>query len=237
MTDFYSRLAKYYDQMYSFIDYRGHSSKLHTIIQQYKKSSGNTLLDVGCGTGTHIMHLMDKYQATGLDLSKEMLEIAQEKCRGVEFIQDNMVTMNLARSFDVITCLFGSIGYLTTHEDLAKTINAFSKHLVPGGVVIIEPIFTSETALDGAMGIICLDLPEIKIARTNVSRKEGDLVYLDFHFLISTKENGTEHFVDSSPMGAFSRNLYLQLMQESGLSASFVEPGLTKDYLFIGVKN
>ncbi len=237
MTNFYSRLAKYYDQMYSFIDYQGNATKLHKIIQQYRKSSGSSLLDIACGTGTHIKHLMGKYQATGLDLSKEMLGIAQEKCKDIEFIQGNMVTMDLGRSFDVITCLFGSIGYLTTHDDLVKAINTFSKHLVQGGVVIIEPIFTLETARDGSMGIICLDLPEIKIARTNVSRKEDDLVYLDFHFLISTKENGTEHFVDPSPMGVFSRDTYLQLMQESGLSTSFIEPGLAKEGLFIGVKN
>jgi ubiquinone/menaquinone biosynthesis C-methylase UbiE len=236
MTDFYTRLAKYYDQMYSFIDYQENAKKLHKIIQRYKKSSGNRLLDVACGTGTHIMHLKRKYQAMGLDLSKEMLEIAHEKCKDIEFIQDDMVAMDLGRTFDVITCLFGSIGYLTTHDDLVKTINAFSKHLVPGGVVIIEPMFTSETVHDGSMGIICLDLPEIKIARTNVSRREGDLVFLDFHFLISSKEKGTEHFVDSSPMGVFSRETYLQLMQESGLSASFIEPGFTKNGLFIGVK-
>jgi hypothetical protein len=165
-----------------------------------------------------------------------MLEIAHEKCKDIEFIQGNMINMDLGRSFDVITCLFGSIGYLTIHDDLAKTIHAFSKHLVLEGVVIIEPIFTLETARDGSMGIICLDLPEIKIARANVSRKEGDLMFLDFHFLISSKESGTEHFVDPSPMDVFSRDTYLHLMRESGLSASFIEPGLTKDGLFVGVK-
>jgi SAM-dependent methyltransferase len=168
-----------------------------------------------------------RYQTTGLDLSREMLEIAHEKCKDIEFIQGNMINMDLGRSFDVITCLFGSIGYLTIHD---------SKHLVLEGVVIIEPIFTLETARDGSMGIICLDLPEIKIARANVSRKEGDLMFLDFHFLISSKESGTEHFVDPSPMDVFSRDTYLHLMRESGLSASFIEPGFTKDSLFVGVK-
>jgi ubiquinone/menaquinone biosynthesis C-methylase UbiE len=57
MTDFYSSLAKHYDQMYSFIDYAENAKKLHKIIQRYKKSSGNHLLDVACGTGTHILHL------------------------------------------------------------------------------------------------------------------------------------------------------------------------------------
>jgi SAM-dependent methyltransferase len=236
MTEFYARLAKYYDQMYSFIDYKGNARKLHNIIQRYKKSSGNRLLDVACGTGTHILYLKDKYRAMGLDLSPEMLDVAREKCIGIEFVQADMINMSLGREFDVITCLFGSIGYLTTLDDLAKTISAFSKHLVPGGVVIVEPIFTLETARDGSMGIICLDLPEIKIARANVSRKEGGLVFLDFHFLISSIEHGTEHFVDPSPMGVFSRETYLQLMKDSGLSASFIEPGLTKEGLFIGVK-
>jgi SAM-dependent methyltransferase len=236
MTNFYTRLAKYYDQMYSFIDYQENAKKLHKIIQRYKATLGNYLLDVACGTGTHILYLQDKYQAMGLDISEEMLAIAREKCKGVEFIQSDMVTMDIDRRFDVITCLFGSIGYLTTHDDLVKAINAFSKHLVTGGVLIIEPIFTLETVHDRSMGIICLDLPEIKIARTNVSRKEGDLVFLDFHFLISTKDMGTEHFVDPSPMGVFSRDTYLQLMQESRLSASFIEPDFTRSGLFIGVK-
>ena len=148
-----------------------------------------------------------------------------------------MAGFDIGLTFDVITCLFGSIGYLTQEEELERAIRAFSNHTNSGGVVIIEPMFTKETVREGSMGLICLDLPEIKIARVNRSRKEGDIVYLDFHFLITTCDMDTEHFVDPSPMAAFPRNTFLSLMEESGLSAQFIESGLMKDGLFIGVKN
>lgn len=236
MPDFYSRLAKYYDTMYEFIDYEKNVADLHAIIQKYKKSSGNRLLDVACGTGTHISYLKHMYQTTGYDISAEMLEVARSKCSDIEFIQGNMITMMLDRKFDVIICLFGSIGYLTNRNNLEKAIQAFSNHVVTGGLLVIEPIFTAETYRDKSANILCLDLPEIKIARTNVTRRDGDIAYLDFHFLVSTQENGTEHFIDPSPMSVFSRSTYLQLMEESGFSASFIEPGLSKEGLFIGVK-
>ncbi len=237
MTDFYTKLAKYYDQIYGKIDYENNSKKLHEFIQQYKKSEGISLLDVACGTGTHIMHLMDKYDAMGFDLSDAMLKVARKKCPNIEFVQGDMVNLNLGRKFDVITCLFGSIGYLTTEEELARAIKALSAHSNVGGVVIIEPMFTKDTVRDRSMGLVSLDLPDIKIARTNVSRREGDIVYLDFHFLISTQADGTEHFIDPSPMSVFPRSTYITLMEDSGFSTQFVESGLMKEGLFIGVKN
>ncbi|TFG26836.1 class I SAM-dependent methyltransferase [Candidatus Thorarchaeota archaeon] len=236
MADFYSRLAPYYDQMYRQIDHEGNSAKLHDIIQQYKKSEGIRWLDVACGTGTHIMHLKDKYDAMGFDLSEEMLVVAREKCPNIKFVQGNMVEMNLGQKFDVITCLFGSIGYLTKEEELERAICAFSKHTDKGGVVIIEPMFTKESFREGSLGLICLDLPEIKIARVNRSTKEGDTVYLNFNFLITTRDRGPEHFIDPSPMSAFPRSLFLSLMEESGLSAQFIELGLHKEGIFIGAK-
>ncbi len=209
---------------------------LHEIIKKYKKSSGNEFLDVACGTGAYISYLKDKYQTKGFDISEEMLKVAREKCPEIEFIQGDMTSMKLDQNFDIITCLFGSISYLTTLDDLAEAIKTFSNHLSPGGITIIEPLFTVETYRDRSMNILCLDLPEIKIARTNVTMRDGDIAYLNFHFLISTRENGIEHFVDPSPMGIFSRNSYLSLMKDCDLSASFIEPGLSKEGLFIGIK-
>ena len=236
MGDFYSRLARYYDEMYAQVNYKDAGQKLHDIIQKYKTSEGNRLLDVACGTGTHILYLKDRYESVGLDLSGDMLEVAREKCPDVEFVQSDMTSFDLAQQFDVITCLFGSIGYLTKKDELSDAIGSFSRHVTPGGVVIIEPMFTKETVYDGAMGIICLDLPDIKIARANVSRVENDIAYLDLHFLISTRERGTEHFVDPSPMSIFPRDIYITLLKEHGFSVEFVEPGLMKEGLFVGVK-
>lgn len=237
MSDFYSRLARYYDQMYAHIDYRGAADRLHEIIQKHKQSVGNRLLDVACGTGTHIMHLKDRYQVMGFDISEEMLAVAREKCPSITFIQGNMVSMELNQIFDVITCLFGSITYLTTEDELRLALQSFSKHVGLGGAVIIEPLFTEETYREKGMGLNCLNLPDIKIARSNVSRREGNIVYLDFHFLISTREHGTEHFIDSSPMGVFSLDIFKNLMEENGFSVKIIEPGFDKEFLILGIKD
>ncbi|MFX1482814.1 MAG: class I SAM-dependent DNA methyltransferase [Promethearchaeota archaeon] len=236
MGDFYSQLAQYYDDIYTELDYEGAAHKIHALVQKYKTTQGNNLLDVACGTGAHILYLKDRYNPVGLDLSEEMLEVARKKCPDVEFVQGNMTSFDLGQKFDVITCLFGSIGYLTTQNELADAISTFSRHMFSGGVLIIEPIFTRETVRAGFMGISCLDLPDIKIARVNVSRIEGDLAYLDFNFLIATKERGVEHFIDPSPMGIFPRDTYISLMEKNGFNTDFVEPGLMKEGLFVGVK-
>jgi SAM-dependent methyltransferase len=183
------------------------------------------------------MHLLDKYNTMGLDLCEEMLEVAREKCPTVEFVQGNMTSFSIDKKFDVITCLFGSIGYLTEEDDLERAICNFSKHVNKGGVVLIEPMFTKETFRDGSIGLNCLDLPEIKIARVGCTQVNGDVAYLDFNFLVSTRDNGVEYFVDPSPMSIFPRGFYLSMMEKSGLSAEFIESGLMKEGLFIGVKN
>ena len=86
----YSNLAKYYDIIHSdatWKDYKGDSQKIHKVIQQYKKTQGNNLLDVACGTGNHIKYLKRQYNITGLDLHKEMLDIARNKFPNIKFLQ------------------------------------------------------------------------------------------------------------------------------------------------------
>ncbi len=55
-----------------------------------------------------------------------------------------MLDFDLKRQFDAVTCLFSSIGYVKTKSRLGKAIRNISRHLLPGGVLLIEPWFTPE---------------------------------------------------------------------------------------------
>jgi len=236
MTDIYEIMAKYYDEMYSWKDYEKETQKLVEIIEKYKSTDGTTLLDVGCGTGAHINHLKNHYKVTGVDLSEEMLRVARDRFKDVQFFQQNMTTMDLGMKFDIMTCLFGVIGHLTTEEDLSSAIQSFSEHLNPDGVIIIEPFVTKENVHPKTIGLLTLDNPDIKVARVNASRMEGNILYLNFQFLIATKE-GVEHYVDPSPMGIFPRSVFRKTMEDNGFSVEYVEPGLMeRTGLFVGVK-
>ena len=50
----YKELAKYYDLIYSFKDYKKESEILVKLIRKYKQSDDKSLLDVGCGTNNQV---------------------------------------------------------------------------------------------------------------------------------------------------------------------------------------
>ena len=141
----YSKLAKIYDALYSFKNYEAEAKRLHEIISEKKTSPGNALLDVACGTGTHLSFLKKYYAVEGVDLTPEMLEVARVRNPEVTFHQGEMRSFDLGRRFDVVTCLFSSIGYMKSLHDLREAIINMARHLQPGGVLIIEPWLTEQT--------------------------------------------------------------------------------------------
>jgi len=46
----YRDLAKYYDLIYTWKDYKKEANTIKQLIVAYKKTNGNTLLEVACGT-------------------------------------------------------------------------------------------------------------------------------------------------------------------------------------------
>lgn len=236
MPDIYKVMAKYYDEMYSWKDYEKESQRVVEIVTEFKRSNGKTLLDVGCGTGGHIEYLRQHYDVVGADLSDDMLEVARERFKDVQFFRRDMRKLDLEREFDVVTCLFGGIGHLTKEEDVVAAIESFARHTTSGGVVIIEPFVTKENVHPTTLGLMTLDRPDIKVARVNASRMEGNILYLGFHFLIAT-DAGVEHFVDPSPMGIFPKTTFVKAMEANGLQVEYIEPGLMeRTGLFVGVK-
>ena len=98
----YRQLANYYDEIYYFKNYQKETDKIKTLIQRHKKSSGNKLLDVACGTGNHIQYLKQHYSVQGLDSSPEMLRIARKKHPEIVFHRGDMTSFKLKNRFDII---------------------------------------------------------------------------------------------------------------------------------------
>lgn len=233
----YGELAKYYDLIYSWKDYKKDTDRIRGLISKYKESDGNELLDVGCGTGRHLEHLKDSFSCTGMDISKEMLDIARMNIGQVNFVQGDMISSDLDKKFDVIISLFSSVGHVETCENLEKTIRNLSNHLKKGGVVIIEPWFTRSLFKDGHPSMTTYDGKDIKIARLCVSKIEGNVSVLEMHFLVAERDKDVRHFVEMHKMGLFDRQKTLEFMKEAGLQAEFLETGLMEDRgLFVGVK-
>ena len=233
----YGALAKYYDLLYSWKDYDGESQVVADLIRQYKVSVGNSLLDVGCGTGKHIQRLTALFDCVGLDASLEMHEQARRNVKGIEFVRGDMVDFNLGRKFDVVLCLFSSIGYVRTYRRLARTLRNFAGHLRDGGVVIIEPWFTRSTVKDGYVHVLVQGDDSLKIVRVDITRIRGSLTVLDERLVVAERAKGVAIYKDRMVMGLFEQEEFLRLMRKAGLKAKFLKRSLAPGRgLYVGVK-
>jgi len=233
----YKNLAKYYDLIYSFKDYKKEAEVVRQLIKKYKKSKGKNLLEVACGTGKHIQYLKSDFSCTATDINEGMLKVARKNVKGVVFKKADMTKLNLGKEFDVIICLFSSIGYVRTYANLKKTIDNFAKHLKPGGVVIIEPWLPRSVYKVGLPHMDTYDGEDIKIARSNVSDARGNISILDMHYQIAEKNKEVEHFVDRHELGMFDEKKFIEFMRKGGFDAKYLKGGLLKDRgLYVGVK-
>ncbi|MFP4402961.1 MAG: class I SAM-dependent DNA methyltransferase [Candidatus Woesearchaeota archaeon] len=233
----YTDLAKYYDLIYSWKDYMKESEKLVKLILKYKKSNGNNLLEVGCGTGKHLSYLKNNFSCIGIDLNLGILNIAKKNVKDVSFKKADMINFNLNKKFDIITCLFSSIGYVKTYKNLEKTIKNFSLNLNKGGVLIIEPWFTMAIYKKGLPHMTVYEDDKIKIARLSVSNIKKNVSILDMHYLIAEKNKTVLHFIDRHELGLFEIDKTLKIMEKYNLKAKYLKNGFSKNRgLFICVK-
>jgi len=233
----YKKLAKYYDLIYHWKEYEKEANSIKDLIKKYRKSVGNLLLDVGCGTGKHLEQFKDDFSCTGIDINNEMVEVAKENVKDVIFKQRNMIDFNLKTEFDVILCLFSSIGYVKTYGNLEKTFNNFANHLKKGGVLIVESWFTKSAFWVGVPGMSTYDGDDVKIARLNTTKVEGGLSIMEMHYLIAEKNEDIKYFVDIHELGLFEHDKTLEFMKKANFKSEYLKDGLMKDRgLFVGVK-
>jgi SAM-dependent methyltransferase len=227
----------FYDAIYGTMkDYAREAELIHELIQQYKRSPGNALLDIACGTGRHISFFQQNYSVEGLDLDEGMLEIARKRNPGVAFHRADMVDFEPGRRFDAMLCLFSSIGYVKTVSRLNEALQTMRRHLNEGGVLLIEPWLTPDRVKPGRLGSTFVDQPDLKIARMNLVEVEDNVTIMDFHYLVGTPQ-GIEYFTERHELGLFTHEEYLDAFEKNSFEVHFdADPQkLTGRGLYIGV--
>ena len=228
---------KYYDDIYSGMgkNYAEEADKIHNWIQKCKHTEGNTLLDVACGTGTHAGYTSKYYKVKGIDLNPAMLKVARKKHPHIRFHQGDMRNFDLGGQFDVVTCLFSAIGYMKTKADLRKAIKNMTRHILPGGVLLVEPWFSEEQWNAGRVSVNFVDKPELKIIRMNRAGKKGKISLLEFQYLIGTSK-GIQHIVEHHEFGLFSHEEYMDAFTRASLQVMYDSEGIFGRGLYIGTR-
>ena len=105
--------------------------------------AGQTMLDLACGTGTVALAFASRgWRVYGVDRSPSMLAQARRKAEevGLNLLlsEQDMRSFILPERVDLITCLFDSLNYLLTVEDLQQAFSRVATHLAPGGLFVCD---------------------------------------------------------------------------------------------------
>jgi len=233
----FTKTAKYYDEIYASMekDYQNEAGTIIKFIRKYKKTKGRKLLDVACGTGHHAGILNKNFNVEGIDLDARMIAIAKKKHPHMRFRVADMIDFNLHEKFDVITCLFSSIGYVQTKPLLKRAVTNMANQLLPGGVLLIEPWTSKRKLRLGMGGMLTVSRDDLRIARMSRMRMRGNISILEFQYLISTPKK-IEHFVEYHRLGLFTKRDYLEALRSTELKIIFDPEGIDGRGLYIGLK-
>ena len=145
----YGRIAGKYDLALIELRLTGLERQRSEVIKNLKLDQGQTVVDLGCGTGLNLHRLVNAVgpsgRVIGVDISAVMLGEAEKKVRAAGYINVELIEADLAH----YRLPPGSNGVLAT----------FALEMVPEYDAIIERI-ASHLPRDGRLGLMGLKYPE-----------------------------------------------------------------------------
>lgn len=135
----YDGLAPAYDLFTDGHDHAAWAGLLERLALQHGLS-GRRLLDVGCGTGSALLPMVERgYDAAGVDVSPRMLEEARRKLPGhVTLVVADMRSLPALGEFDLVWSVSDGVNYLHSHGELVAAFDGFRRSLAAGGVVVFD---------------------------------------------------------------------------------------------------
>jgi len=235
----YGKSARIYDLLYTgtgIKDYEAETADLRRIISDANPTA-KTLLDVACGTGAHLARLRHWYTVEGVDLSPEMLEVARERLPGVPLHVGDMRTLDLGRSFDVVVCLFSSIGYVTEPAELRSTVGRLAAHVGRPGVLILDGWLRPDVWQAGyrAEPDIASD-DEVTVVRLALTKRIGNITELDMHHLVRTSTE-IDYFSETHRLALTPTEEYVSAVEQAGLDARVAPDYMPGRDRIIGIRS
>lgn len=136
-----SRRAKLYDEQFSKT-FPSHWEM--QVLNKYLEGKGS-LLDVGCGTGRHVVLLAERnFSVVGLDIDKEFIEAAETKLKQKKLSANLIVAdaCNLPlqdRSFDYVISMGNVLGEVGVHRNKREnTLTEMQRTAKTTGILIVE---------------------------------------------------------------------------------------------------
>jgi len=134
----FDKIAKYYDLIMSPFDYQELVDCLDDLIVS-NGGERTDILDLGCGTSEELVYFMQLgYKVSGIDLSKEMIDISKEKLINGEFKVGDMSSFKTKKKYNNVISAFDTVNYLTDPKDLSNCFKSVNRAMNTGGLFLFD---------------------------------------------------------------------------------------------------
>lgn len=141
---FDNNYAEFYDLLYQTKDYNKEARYIDTLIKRNLGDYEPKILDLACGTGKHAFELERMgYSIDGSDISNEMIKLAQKRAldlkSNIKFYNYSFQeSNNINAEYDVVISMFSAVNYLTSFEDISRSLTNMHGLLKSGGLLIFD---------------------------------------------------------------------------------------------------
>ena len=106
-----------------------------------------TAMDLACGTGI-LCGILDGagIEASGMDFSSGMIEIARENTPHSHYDVADMITYRPQRQFDIVTCTGDAVNHISDLESVEKIFQNVYAYLTPGGYFVFDLLNENEVS-------------------------------------------------------------------------------------------
>ncbi len=193
----YTYLPMIYDRLMQDVDYKAWTKYLTYLIQLQKTTVAN-ILELGCGSGNITKELLDKgYEVVGIDVSEQMLELANQKLAtyGDKVILMEQDIRELDFEIYEIDCILAvndTFNYILEDDEVIEIFRFAYEHLKIKGSFIFDissPYKLKTTLGNNTYGESMEDLVYLW---ENYYDEESQELTMDVNFLI--KNSNTQSY-------------------------------------------
>lgn len=238
----YGKFAYVYDALMADMPYRDWLAFAETAWGKYGKP--RTVAELGCGTGSLTIPLAAAgYHMTGIDLSSDMLSVAQRKLEqqpqgrrflregSVQWVQQNMKEWELPEPVDAVISFCDCLNYVLEEQDIRSVFSSTYDGLKPGGTFLFDVHHPNTLIRYEEEQPFVLDEPDISYIWTcelDVPRRE-----IEHHLSIFAREEGRSdtyrRFEETHTQRAYDP----EWMKQELLAAGFSEVSLYSDFEWV----
>ena len=217
----YSAFARYYDELTANVGYRERALYFDEIIRKFRRTKGDILLDLACGTGSISLEMARLgYDVIGVDISDEMLGAAIEKKfesgLDVQFLRQDMRKIDMFGTIDIALCVLDSINHLSGLDDVRQVFERAAFFSELGGLFIFDVNTLYKHRCILADNTFTYETENVYCVWENSLNRDNDSVRIGLEFFEKQDDGIYRRSSESFTETAFSEEDIELLLRETG---------------------